>query len=153
MHNAGFHIREFFQFKMTLVFCFFHRKGIMSTLKMIVGKNRTAYDRQIGIGTKKIMRKKLHKIKESAESSLVNFHWHMAGMKHDAVFIIIHIRRILQSEFISGKGKRYDSVVLSRRMIDASCVTLILHTQQTLRISALFRFSCCRYRLRIFLRL
>ena len=61
-YNACFHIFIPLEEHFMLSRCFFHSKGIMTTLKMLVTENGTAYDRQICIGPHKIMREQCHKI-------------------------------------------------------------------------------------------
>ena len=61
VNNTGFHILVALDRKLCLDLCSLHRKFIMTTLKMLMCQNRSAYDRQIRIGAKEIMRKLLYK--------------------------------------------------------------------------------------------
>ena len=43
------------------------------------------------------MRKQFYKIKQFNECISLDFHWSMLAVKHNAMLIVIHIRRILES--------------------------------------------------------
>ena len=49
--------------------------------------------------------------------------------------------------------QRNDPVILTRRMIDTTCITLVFHTKQTFRIAALLCQPCRRNRFGVFFRL
>lgn len=92
---------------------------------MIMAQNRTADDRQIRIGAEHIMRKLLYKVKQLHKGIVLDFHRRVLAVKHDAVLIIIHIGRILKSPSAAVDRQRNDPVILTRRMIDTTCITLV----------------------------
>ena len=104
-----------------------------------MAQDRSAHDRQIRIGTDEIMRELLHEIKQLAECIMLDLHRNMLCVKYDAVLVVIYIRGILESPAAPVDHHRNHPVILSRRMIDAPRVTLVLHTQQAFRVTALLR--------------
>ena len=76
----------------------------------------------------------------------------MLAVEYDAVLIVIHIRRILESPFVSLDGDRDDPVVLTGRVINAAGVSFILHAELALRVGRRFGSACGCDRLRVFLR-
>ena len=76
----------------------------------------------------------------------------MTAVEHNAVLVVVYIRRILEAPRTVIYSDRNNTVVFSCRMIDSSCISLILRAEETFRIAAGFRkFRCCD-RFRIFLR-
>ena len=99
------------------------------------------------------MRELCHEIQKFSESCALDLHRCVFGIEYDAVLIVIYIRRILEKPVTVVDRHRDNAVVLTRRMIDTSCVTLIFLAQQTFRITALLCQLRCRDRLRILFRL
>ena len=79
----------------------------------------------------------LHKIKQLSEGSALDLHRGMVRVEYDAVLVVVNIRRILEEPVTLVDGHRNDAVVLSRRMVDASCVSLVFLAQEAFRIAAL----------------
>ncbi|MNN42770.1 hypothetical protein D3C81_1569750 [compost metagenome] len=67
-------------------------KDMTSSLEMIMGQNRPADDRKIGIGANEVMRELAHEIKQPLERILGQLHRYMIMMEDDRVFIVVHIR-------------------------------------------------------------
>ena len=99
------------------------------------------------------MREQFDEVKKLRKCAAVDLHRHMLAVEYDAVLIVINIRRVLESPFISLDGDRDDPVVLTGRVIDAAGVSFILHAQLAFRIGRGFGSACGCDRLRIFLRL
>ena len=59
------------------------------------------------------------------------------GIPFNAVLVVVNVRRILEKPVALVDGHRNDAVVLSRRMVDASCVSLVFLAQEAFRIAAL----------------
>ena len=55
LYNAGFDILEAFHLKCADYRRFCHCKGVITALEMVMAQNGAAYDRQVGVGTKKIV--------------------------------------------------------------------------------------------------
>ena len=89
------------------------------------------------------MWKLFYKIKQLYKCSFINLHRRMLFVKNNAMLIIINIRRILKIIVSISQFYRNYSVVLSRRMRNMSCISLIFFTKKALRILILFR--CCRF--------
>ena len=119
---------------------------------MIMAQNGAANNRKIRIGTKEIMREQFDKIKQFDKCISLDLHRGMLAVKHNTVFIVIYIWRILESPWCIIDRDRNDSVVLSRRMINTACVSLVFRAEQTFRITACFDILCCCDRFRIFFR-
>ena len=60
----------------------------------------------------------------------------MLTVEYDTVFIVIYIRRILESPWCVIDSDRNDSVILSCRMIDTTCISFVFRTEKTFRITA-----------------
>ena len=95
----------------------------------------------------------LHKIKQLSEGSALDLHRGMVRVEYDAVLVVVNVRRILEEPVTLVDGYRNDAVVLSRRMVDASCVSLVFLAQEAFRIAALLCQLRRRNRLRVLLRL
>ena len=119
---------------------------------MVMAQDRTANDRKVCIGTKEIMREKFHKIKQLDKRISLDLHRCMLAVEHDAVLIVIHIWRILESPRCIVDRDRNDPVVLSCRMVYTACISLIFRTQKAFRITACLGILRCSDRLRILLR-
>ena len=150
---ARFHIFKAVQRAVLLHVRTRHRERIVAALIVVVCQNRTANDGQIGIRAEEIVRKLLHKIKQLAERALVNLHRHMLAAEHNAVLIVVHIRRILQKPIRMVHRDRDCAVVLSCRVVHAARITDILLAQHTGRITGSLHFLCRSNGLRIFFRL
>lgn len=98
------------------------------------------------------MRKQFYKVEQLDKSVSFNLHRRMLKIKHNAVFIIIYIGRILKSPGAVIDGNGDDPVVLSCRMVDTARISLILRTEETFGIAAGFRVLCRGDGLGIFLR-
>ena len=121
---------------------FRHRELVVSTLKMVMGKNRAANNRQVGVASDYVVRKKLYKVKKIAESFRADFHRLMLVAKDNAVLVVIDIRRILKPEHSSVQLNRNDSVGLARGMVYASCIAFVFLAQKTGWITALLCVAC-----------
>ena len=150
---ARFHIFKAVQRAVLLHVRARHRKRIVAALVVVVCQNGTANDGQIGIRAEEIVRKLLHKIKQLVERALVNLHRHMLAAEHNAVLIVVHIRRILQKPIRMVHRDRDCAVVLSCRVVHAARITDILLAQHTGRITGSLHFLCRSNGLRIFFRL
>ena len=152
-YNACLDIFKSFYRKFFNDRCLFHSKSIVTALEMVVAENGSAYDWKICIGAQEVMRKCLYKIKQFHKSCPLDLHRCMLTVENDTVLIVIHIWRILKSPSAAVHGQRDDTVVLSGRMIGASCIPLIFYAKQALWISRLLGILGCRDRLRILFRL
>ena len=84
------------------------------------------------------MREKFYKIKKFNKGILLNLHRNMLTVKDDAMLIVIHIWGILKSPGAVIYSDRNDSVILSGRMINSSCISFVLRAKKTFRITAGF---------------
>ena len=153
LHNACLHIfitrnGEFF---LNRSLC--HREFMISTLEMIVCQNRSTNNRKIRIRSQNIVRELLHEIKQLAEGIVIDLHRYMLSVKYDTMLIVINIRRILESPLFSIDLNGNNTVILSCRMIDPSCISFVFTAEQTLRISGLLHQLRCCNRLGVLLRL
>ena len=98
------------------------------------------------------MRKQFYKVKQFDKRCLFNFHRRMLSVKYDTMLVIIYIWRVLESPCAVVYRNRYNTVVLSRRMVHASCISFVFHTKLTFRITACLRILSCRNRFRVLLR-
>ena len=94
-----------------------------------------------------------HKVKELAEGAAVDLHRNVLFIEHDAVLIVVNIRRILQAPLFSVDHNRNHAVVLARRMVHAAGVAFIFIAEQALGIGCLLRIFRGGNRFRVLLRL
>ena len=80
------------------------------------------------------MGEQLDEVKQLRKGVPVDLHGRMFAVKHDAVFIVVDIGRVLESPFPSLDSDGDDPVVLPGRVIGTSCVSLILHAELTFRV-------------------
>ena len=59
----------------------------------------------------------------------------MLGIKHDAVLVIIYIRRILEAPLAVINSHRNNAVILSGRVVDTTGIALIFTAEQTFGIT------------------
>ena len=88
------------------------------------------------------MRKQFYKIKQFNECISLDFHWSMLAVKHNAMLIVIHIRRILESPRSIIDCDRNNPVVLPCRMINTSRISFIFRAKKTFRITSGFYIPC-----------
>lgn len=88
------------------------------------------------------MWKQFYKIKQFNECISLDFHWSMLAVKHNAMLIVIHIRRILESPRSIIDCDRNNPVVLPCRMINTSCISFIFRAKKTFRIASGFYIPC-----------
>ena len=124
-HNACIHIRKAFKYNTFFHLCQFHGEGIAPALKMVVCQYGTANDRQISIRTDKVMRQEFNEIEHFFKCTAVNFHRDMLPVKRNAVFVIVHIRRILEKPVLPCNADGDNPVVLPCRMVPPAAVAFI----------------------------
>jgi hypothetical protein len=137
MNNPDIDIRIFSTMEIILYRRPFHRKGMETTLKMVMIQYRSPDYWQISIGTYEIMGKKFKKIKKPFKGLTGNLHGDMFMAQHNTVFIVIHIRRVLKIPSFAMKLERKHAKGLPCRVINPSGITNILRTKQTFGISNL----------------
>ena len=73
----------------------------MAALEMVVAEDGTAYDGKVCVGTKKIVRELLDKIKQLLVKVLpVNLHGDMLAVEDDAVLVVIDIGGVLKAPLL-----------------------------------------------------
>ena len=77
----------------------------------------------------------------------------MFPVKYDAVLVVIYIRRILESPFLSLDGDGDDAVVLPCRVVQASRISFVFHAELAFRVGGGLRLACRGDGFWIFLRL
>ena len=118
---------------------------------MIMAQDGTAHNGKVCIGSQEIVWELLNEVKQLPEGRLIYLHGNMPAIKHDAVFIVIYIRRILEPPLAVINRNRYDPVVIPGRMIGAARIPHILHTELALGITALLGKLGSRNGLGVFL--
>ena len=112
-----------------------HGKLVVSALKMIVGKYRPSHYRKIGVGSDKVVRELLYKIKEFTKCIVLYLHRNMLRIEHDTVLVIIHIGAVLKPPRTLIYLHRNDTVILSCRMIHPSRIPFILAAKKAFRVA------------------
>ena len=106
-----------------------HREGVVAALEVVVGQNRAADNRQVGVGADKVVRKLPHKVEQLAKAGAVDLHRDVLAVEADTVFVVVDIGRILQEPRRAVDGDRHDAVVLAGRVVDPSGIAFILRAQ------------------------
>ena len=106
----------------------------MTALEMVMGKNRSADDRQVRVGAQEIVRELANKVKQLAESCMVDRHRRMLEVECDAVFVVIAIRAVLQAPLRIVDGYGDNAVVLTCRVSQSPRVALILRAEKAFRV-------------------
>ena len=99
------------------------------------------------------MREQRDKIQQAHKSRARQFHRLVLGLEHDAMLVVILIRRILQEPGFIVQRQWNQAQILPRRMIDAPRVALVFTAQQAFRVRSAFGLPCGNDRFRIFFRL
>ena len=107
-----------------------HCKCIMAALEMVMGKYRSADDRQVRIGTQEVVRELPHKVKQLAEGCMVDCHRGMLKIERDAMLVVVSVRAVLKSPFGAVDDNRDNSVILSGRVCQRSGVAFVLAAEQ-----------------------
>ena len=63
----------------------------------------------------------------------------MGGVQHDAVLIVIDVRRVLQEPFLAADAERDEPVVLPRRVVHAPGIALVLAAELAAWVTGLRR--------------
>lgn len=66
-----------------------------------MAQDGTAHNGKVCIGSQEIVWELLNEVKQLPEGRLIYLHGNMPAIKHDAVFIVIYIRRILEPHWLS----------------------------------------------------
>ena len=111
-------------------------------LEVVMAQNRTAHNRQIGIGSDVVVRELPNKVKQLAECRFIDFHRHMLSVEQNAVLVVVDIRRILEEPVAPVDGHRYKAMVLPRRVVHPPRIALIFHAQLAFRVPGLRGIPC-----------
>ena len=115
-----------------------HGEGIASALVMVMGQNRSADDRKIGVGAEHVVRELFHKGEKMADGLFIDDHRHMLAVEDDAVFVVVGIGRILEIEGIATEVERKDADRFPGRVVDPSPIAFVFLAQQAGRIRRRF---------------
>ena len=115
----------------------FHCKAVMTALEVLMAQNRAANNGQVGIGAYKIMGEGLDKIQQLFKGGLIDLHGNMLGIENDAMLVVINIGAVLQAPGLIADGNRHDPVIGTGRMVHASGITFVFHTQLALGVCRL----------------
>ena len=112
----------------------------------------SSHDRQVRVGADGVMRQHFQEIHQADKCRPLDLHRYMCSGKHNAVFIVVHIRRILQEPVLTSELHRDQADRLARRMVQAAGISFVLRAEQAFRIGILLFAERCRDRLRILFR-
>ena len=96
---------------------------------MLMGKDGATHYGQIRIGANKIMGQYADKGKELFKGGLVYHHGGVLLIENYAVFIVVHIGRILECPVPAAYLHGDDPVGGSCRVIHTSCISYVLNAQ------------------------
>ena len=106
----------------------------MTALKVVVGQYGASHNREVCVGAQKIVGELPDKIKQFHKCIMIDGHTDMPTVQYDAVFVVIYIRRILESPVLTGNPHRYDSVILPCGVIHISGIAFIFYAKLALWI-------------------
>ena len=112
-----------------------HGELIAAALEVVMVEDGTAYDGQVSIAAKEIMRKLSHKGKQPTEGAPVNLHGGVLTVEHNAVFRIVCIGGILHVPGSTVQGQGHNAVILPGREVAAASVAWVFHAQHALGIT------------------
>ncbi len=130
-----------------------HRECVAAALEMLVGENRAADDRQIGVGTDRVVREAPDELQQADERPAADLHRLMLRRKDNAVLVVVDIGRVLHVPFLTAQCHRDQADRLTGRMVHPARVAFILGAEQALRIGVLLLFERGSDRLGVLLRL
>ena len=116
-----------------------HGEAVVAALEVVVRENRTAHDGQIRVGTEEIVGKPVHEIEQPLKRAPVDAHGDVLLVEHDAVLVVIQVRRILQIPGLAAQRQRDHPVVLPGGKADAARVAGVFDAQHALGIGRLRR--------------
>ena len=114
-----------------------HGELIVAALEVIVAQDRPAHDGQVRVGADKVVRELSQEAEELLKGCPVDLHRGVAAVKHDAVFVVVDIRGILEEPVLARNRNRDQPVIGASRVIQASCVALVFRAEQAFRIVGL----------------
>ena len=126
LHDAAVHVLEAQNIERKFRLRFFHRKRMMSALEMLVRQNAAADNGKVGIAAEEVVRELLHKAEQLVKGRPIDDHRRMLGVHDDGVFVVVHIRRILEAPRLAVHRDRHNTKILSGRVRDGSRVADIL---------------------------
>lgn len=85
-------------------------------------QNGAADNRQIRIRAKEIVRVYIHEAQEAGQRLRRQLHRNMLPMKHDAVFVVINVWRVLEEPRLPVQLKRQDAQVLAGGVVYPACI-------------------------------
>ena len=142
--NTCFHLIKSAKSKATIQLCYFHREGMTSALIVVVGQDRSADNRQVGIWACEIAWKGLDDVQQALKGQPANGHRKVLAVQKDAMFIKISIGRILEAPLLSSQIKSNNPMVGAGWVIQATLVTFIFHAKLASWIMAILSLFSCR---------
>ena len=142
VHDAGLHVLKAGEHPGLFNGSLGHGKLVMTALEMVMAQDAAAHDRQVGVAAHKIVGEQTHKIQQLAEGCPLDLHGCVLVVEYDAMLVVVNVGAVLQIPRAVVDGQRDDAVIFAGRVVHAACVTLVLHTQLALGVSALGRKLC-----------
>ena len=134
LHDPGLHVLKAADLDGQLHRRLLHGEGVAPALEVVVRQDRAADDGQVRVRADEVVRELPHEVQQLAEAGLVYLHGRVDAVEDDAVFVIIHIGRILHEP---GRIVYRDGdypVVLPCGVVDAAGVALVFGAELAARI-------------------
>jgi len=93
-----------------------HGKHMAAALEVVMGENGAAHNRQVRVGTHKVVRQGVDKVEQARHVLAINMHGPMLRAHGDAVLFKVRIRAILQAPALSPQLDGNNSQVLAGRV-------------------------------------
>ena len=115
-----------------------------SALIVVVGQDRAADNRQVGVGSCEIAWKGLNDVQQALKGQPTDGHGKVLAVQKDAMLIKIGIGRILEAPLLSSQVKANNPMVGAGWMVQASLITFIFHAKLAGWIIAVLSLFSCR---------
>ena len=130
-----------------------HGEGVVPALEVLVGQDGAADDRQVRVGADGVVREHLHELQQPPEGQPFDLHGLVLTGQDYTVLVVVDIGRILHVPLLTAQHHRDLAQILTRRVVEASRVALVLVAQKAFRVGALLLQERRGDGLRILLRL
>ena len=86
-----------------------------------MAQDRPAHDGQVRVGADEVVRELSQEAEELLKGCPVDLHRGVAAVKHDAVFVVVDIRGILEEPVLARNRNRDQPVIGASRVIQPVC--------------------------------
>ena len=115
-----------------------------SALIVVVGQDRAADNRQVGVRTCEIAWKGLNDVQQALKGQPADGHRKVLAVQKDAMLIKVGIGRILEAPFLSSQVKSNNAMVGTGLVVQATLVAFVFHAELAGWIITILNLFSCR---------